>query len=217
MKHSEQLNELALALSKLQSEIKDAEKDTKAYNFKYADLAQILSIVRPLAAKYGISFTQHPENNDNLIGLTTMVIHTSGQWMQSTIFIPADTGKNAAQSTGSVITYLRRYSASSIFGIAQEDSDASDSNAQFGKQHYQQKPQGEQTKALSNKNLYFERAAKTLEIFLQNLDISAARDSWSKMNAEEKKAIWPLIDQNTKEWLKKITESKPTPEQYAGV
>lgn len=125
MKQSEQLNELAGAMSKLQSEIRDAEKDNQGYGYKYADLGQILSLIRPLLQKNGLSFAQHVGNANDMVAIETIVMHSSGQWMSSELLMPAVQSKsmNAAQAMGSVITYGRRYALSAIFGIAQIDDD----------------------------------------------------------------------------------------------
>lgn len=125
MKHSEQLNEIASAMSKLQGEIEDANKDTSGYGYKYADLSQVLSIIRPLLSKNGLSFTQHISNADDKIIIETMLMHSSGQWMASEIAMPPVQGKsmNAAQAVGSIITYGRRYALTAIFGITQTDDD----------------------------------------------------------------------------------------------
>jgi hypothetical protein len=125
MKHSEQLNEIAAAMSKLQGEIEDASKDTSGYGYKYADLSQVLGIIRPLLSKNGLSFTQHVSNADDKIIIETMLMHSSGQWMSSEIAMPPVQGKsmNAAQAVGSIITYGRRYALTAIFGITQTDDD----------------------------------------------------------------------------------------------
>jgi hypothetical protein len=52
-------------------------------------------------------------------------MHTSGQWIESSMTLPLNLeNKNIAQSAGSIITYLRRYSLSAMLGIyADEDTD----------------------------------------------------------------------------------------------
>ena len=126
MNHSSAINEIALALSKAQEAIQDAEKSSVNPFFKttYADLGSVLNEIRAVFPKNGLALVQSPFTAENgNIGVTTMVVHSSGQWMSDSIDIPAQ-GKNLAQESGSVITYLRRYSASAFAGIAQADSDA---------------------------------------------------------------------------------------------
>jgi hypothetical protein len=126
MNHSSAINEIALALSKAQEAIQDAEKSSANpfFKTKYADLSSVLNEIRAVFPKNGLALVQSPFTAENgNIGVTTMVVHSSGQWMSDSIDIPAQ-GKNLAQESGSVITYLRRYSASAFAGIAQADSDA---------------------------------------------------------------------------------------------
>jgi hypothetical protein len=127
MKHSNEINELAKAMSKLQSEIRDAEKDVQGYGYKYADLGQVLGLIRPLLEKNGLSFNQHVGNAQDTAIIETMVMHESGQWMSSEICMPVtiEAKRSAAQCVGIAITYGRRYALTAIFGITQvaEDQD----------------------------------------------------------------------------------------------
>lgn len=230
MKHSEQINELALAMSQLLGEIKDAERDTKAYNYKYADLSQILGIVRPLAAKHGIAFTQHPGNEGAYISLTTHIAHKSGQWMQSTVSIPADAGKNAAQSAGMVISYLRRYAIASIFGIGQADDDGHASETQYKKQDYQPK----QTKSASHdaKPVAASIDAKPVDekrinellmligFYYGEGDKLGVYEFWGTVEEPAKEILRKRLIPEQREWLKNVMINGPRPStkvDYASV
>lgn len=126
MEMSESLTELGVALSKFQGEVNNVSKDKSGYGYKYADLAQILDVVRPLLAKHGLSVVQMPGKSDSGVTVSTMVLHNSGQWIKSETQLPMDTAAkmSAAQAAGSVITYARRYALAAALGIAQEDDDA---------------------------------------------------------------------------------------------
>jgi hypothetical protein len=68
-----------------------------------------------------ILFSQFPDGD----GLTTMLMHSSGEWLAATSrMTPKD---QTPQGQGSAITYLRRYALSSVLGLATEDDD--DGNA----------------------------------------------------------------------------------------
>lgn len=129
MNKSENIDQLANALSLFQGEVIDANKDRKGYNYKYSDLSQILEIARPLMSKHGLSITQFPGNANNKVTVESVLMHKSGQWMSSIIemSVPEQKGMNLAQAAGSIITYARRYSLASIIGITQSDNDASTS------------------------------------------------------------------------------------------
>jgi hypothetical protein len=126
MRQSDNINELAAALSSFQGEVKDISKDSQGYGYKYADLSAVFEIVRPLLLKHGLSIAQPVGGSDNRIELTTVLMHKSGQFISSAISIPVDlTNKkmNALQAAGSTITYMRRYCVCSILGLATTDDD----------------------------------------------------------------------------------------------
>lgn len=134
----ESLNELATALSKFQGEmpkidldatVKVTTKSGGSYDFRYATLANIMSHVRPILAKHGLSVTQ----GINVDVLETTLLHSSGQSIRYTIPISLD---GSMQEVGSRISYLRRYSISSCLGVVADDDD--DANIASGNS-YQKK------------------------------------------------------------------------------
>lgn len=148
MEKSEQINELALALAKAQAEIADPKKSSENpfFNSKYADLATVLAAIRGPFSKNGLSISQAPgESKDGMISVTTLIMHSSGQWLASTMSIPIG-GKKDAQAAGSSITYARRYMLAAMAGIAQEDDDA---NLASGNDD---KPKGKKPEQPSNPN-----------------------------------------------------------------
>ena len=120
---SEQINELAEALSKAQGLIEGAAKDSKNPFFKssYADLHSVMACAREPLASNGLSVTQPTQVIDGQLCLVTMLMHKSGQWVKSVV--PLILAKQDPQSVGSAITYYRRYSYASLVGIAQMDDD----------------------------------------------------------------------------------------------
>jgi hypothetical protein len=60
---------------------------------------------------------QIPDGN----GLTTIIMHDSGEWIRATATLTLD--KQTPQGQGSAITYMRRYALSAALGIATEDDD----------------------------------------------------------------------------------------------
>ena len=124
MMHSEQLNELAVALATYQATAKNPANSAKNPFLKnsYAPLNEILNEVRPELAKHGLSISQLVGGEDK-IGVTTMLLHKSGQYIGDTVSLTPDTSKglSTAQNAGVVITYLRRYGLTAILGLAGED------------------------------------------------------------------------------------------------
>jgi len=123
MAASENLNGLAAALSKTQAMLQGAVKDAKNDHFKsrYADLASCWDACREALAANGLSVVQLPEGDGSVVTMTTMLLHTSGQWVSCTgTFKPT---KADPQGLGSCITYARRYQLCAIVGISPEDDD----------------------------------------------------------------------------------------------
>ena len=124
MNKSDDIKELALALSKTQSILKGAIKDSSNSFFKnkYADLASVWDACREPLAANGLSVVQMPCNDTpDSVALETILMHTSGQWISSVFSMPVS--KHDAQAVGSAITYARRYALAAVVGIAPEDDD----------------------------------------------------------------------------------------------
>jgi hypothetical protein len=98
-----------------------------AFKARYATLANILSTIRPVLAKNGLAITQtvDPYQVEGAatwkVTVTTKILHTSGETMESAITLPAS--KADAQGIASAITYARRYALSAICNIAGDDDD----------------------------------------------------------------------------------------------
>jgi len=129
MNKSESIKELASALCKTQLLLENATKsaDNPFFKSKYADLSEVLSCVKAAAMDKGLSFTQMPSYNDGVVSVETMIMHESGEWISSVCSSPAP--KLDPQGIGIAITYLRRYSLSAVFGLAQEDDDGNSQQA----------------------------------------------------------------------------------------
>lgn len=114
------------ALAEFREECPVILKDTQGYGYVFADLPAIFEIINPLLKKHGLGFTQPINGNQ----IKTIVYHIeSGETIESMTDIPQGvklSGQNDFQVLGSAITYLRRYSLSSILGlITDKDTDAS--------------------------------------------------------------------------------------------
>jgi hypothetical protein len=109
------------ALGELEEIPRSRKVDVGTYSYSYAELADVLGHSRPVLARHGLAAFQVPQIVDGEIAMTTVVMHTSGTFLQFAPFhLPAG---NTAQSTGSAATYARRYSVTSILGLATEDDD----------------------------------------------------------------------------------------------
>lgn len=124
MNKSESITELAKALTSFQSELKQPAKDKSNpfFKSKYVPLENVVEAITNIAPKFGLSFIQYPVNQDNRVGVVTVLMHSSGEFIE-TEPVFAQPAKNDAQAVGSVITYLKRYSLSAVFGITSDEDD----------------------------------------------------------------------------------------------
>lgn len=128
MQRSDTIGELAKALAAANLEIVNPALDAVNPHFKsrYASLGAIINAVRLPLARHGISAVQTVSTDGGAVGVTTTLLHASGEWMAETA-MSALPDRATVQQLGSVITYLRRYALASITGIVGEDDD--DGNA----------------------------------------------------------------------------------------
>lgn len=124
LKMSEQIGELAAAMSKAQAVMEGASKGkvNPAFKSKYADLASVWDACRDALTSNGLAVMQFPgEMVDNRMTMTTVITHSGGQWMSDTLSIPLT--KVDAQGYGSATSYARRYALAAVVGVCPEDDD----------------------------------------------------------------------------------------------
>lgn len=126
MRHSENINEVAVALAAVQANLCPAKKDSTNPHFrsKYADLTSVWDAIREPLAAQGLAVVQgcSVAEQDRAVIISTMLIHKSGQWISSEVSMPLV--KSDPQAVGSAITYGRRYSLSAMVGVTADDDDA---------------------------------------------------------------------------------------------
>lgn len=137
MRTSEAINELATSLAKAQAEVEGATKGkvNPAFKSKYADLSSVWEACREALTKHGLSVVQGVEtlfDGGIVVNVTTRLIHSSGQWIESTIGVPVS--KPDGHGVGSATTYGRRFGLSAMVGVAPEDDDANASVGYTGQQ-----------------------------------------------------------------------------------
>ena len=120
MEQSEEIGELAKALSKAQSQIMKAKKDAKNpfYKSTYSTLESCWDACREPLTKNGLSIVQFPGPSDTLV---TQLCHESGEWIRERF--ECKPVKNDPQAKGSAISYARRYALCAVVGISAEDDD----------------------------------------------------------------------------------------------
>jgi len=131
---SESIGNLAAALAKAQAELANPEKSLTATirspltregdrTFRYAPLSTGLDIVRKSLGQHEIATVQTTaiDNEAGLIRLTTILAHSSGEWMSSDWPVCSISETAAPHRMGAALTYARRYALFTLVGIAGED------------------------------------------------------------------------------------------------
>ena len=131
---SESIGAIAAALAKAQGELINPEKSLTATirspfpreadrTFRYASLSTGLEIVRKALGKHEIATVQTTaiDHEAGLIRLTTVLAHSSGEWVSSDWPVCPVSETAAPHKMGAALTYARRYSLFTLVGIAGED------------------------------------------------------------------------------------------------
>lgn len=93
---------------------------------KHADLFDVVSAVSPALAAHGLSISWKPTKDDkDWIEVTCYLRHAAGHVESVSMGGAPDTGpgRNAIQARCSTKTYLERYTATAILGMAAQDAD----------------------------------------------------------------------------------------------
>lgn len=122
MQHSEDIKDLVAALVKAKSEFTPFTTNNKVdagnKTFEWADLRMLYSHTEPFLLANGLVCIAGCEQGDK-ISLTTTLMHTSGQWIKSTMTLAPKS--NSPTDCGAVITYMRRYAYVSLLGLAPDE------------------------------------------------------------------------------------------------
>jgi hypothetical protein len=131
---SDTIGTLSGALAKAQAELTNPEKSLVATirspfpreadrTFRYAPLSSGLDIVRKSLGRHEIATIQSTEidKEAGFLRLTTILAHSSGEWISSEWPVCQIADISSAQRMGAALTYARRYALFTLVGIAGED------------------------------------------------------------------------------------------------
>lgn len=143
MQHSESIKEISAAMNKFRLQVKQPAKsaDNPFFKSKYVTLEGVVNTIDEALKDTGLAYFQEATSEGSSVQVSTMIIHTSGEWMSfESLNVPV--AKNDAQAFGSAETYARRYSLSAIFGVT---SDLDDDGNAAAKSAPKEKPQRRHT------------------------------------------------------------------------
>jgi hypothetical protein len=210
MSKSESIGNLAKALSIVQAQIAGAKKTSLNPHFKsrYADLTEVWNACRDELAKNNLCVVQTNEPCERGISLRSTLIHSSGEWIDGLIEVPAN--KQDAQGFGSAQTYARRYGLAAIVGVTSEDDDGNAAAAP------------KTSAPITGTTGVFDSLSVDVQTVINDLAIEvlslAAMDKipdayyrieTEELDADQKVALWSLIkDSKVRAALKKFSESE---------
>lgn len=140
MKTSENINDIAKAMSSAQKEMKPAAKDSLNPHFKskYADVSSVWESIREPITNHGLTIWQDVTTEERQVSITTRIVHVSGQWVEfGPLSVPLSRGD--AHGVGSAITYGKRYALCAAVGVVAGDED-DDGNASKHQSQQQVQP-----------------------------------------------------------------------------
>lgn len=128
MDKSESIKNIAGAMCMAQSAMGGAHKGKTNPFFKsnYADLGAVIEAIKEHFTNNGLSYIQFPIEDGGRIGVETILMHTSGEWISNKFTVQLT--KQDAQGAGSAITYCRRYGLQAMAGIPSEDDDGNNAS-----------------------------------------------------------------------------------------
>lgn len=182
---SPEIQNVSASLVKALGELSDVPKGREAkiptktgasYGYRYADLADALSMVRPILAKHDLAVSQTASNPDHdTVAITTTLFHASGQWITfDPLLLP---NGRTAQETGSAITYGRRYSLLAVLGLAAEDDDGASAAP---RQPRNAQPRSAQRETAPVKKAPIPSTAEADEIKRMLAEVTAETAKWIK-------------------------------------
>lgn len=130
---SESTAAIATALAKAQIELANPEKamvgtiytnrSDSPQPFRYASLSAGLDIIRKTLGGQQIAIAQTTDIDQAsaMVNLTTVLLHTSGEWISSHWPVCPLSETSAPRRMGAALTYARRYALFTLVGIAGED------------------------------------------------------------------------------------------------
>lgn len=161
------------------------------FRSKYFALSDLLDIVKPTFASYGLAVLQIPSTEDGRISISAQVIHHSGH-----IFHLGSVGIKSEgltlQALGSAMSYLKRYQLATLCGVA-ADLEEDDGNSATKQQQAYSHSKSQAPAA--------QPAPKP----------SAPWFDWLTTEAEQQAALGILI---RKGWLSPEAHLTDLPEQY---
>ena len=119
-------------------------RDTKGHNYKYAQLDQVMEVIKPALYANGLAVRQGTKLDGGFLILETFVFDENEERAMDVRTIERN---HDPQKQGSYETYMRRYALLTVFGLAPEDDDGQAAKPTWGGAKAAQGPQNAHRRA----------------------------------------------------------------------
>src|ERR1700720_3053656 len=235
---SETIGNISGALAKAQAELTNPEKSLVGIirspfpreadrSFRYAPLSSGLDLIRKSLGRHEIATIQSTDidKEAGLLRLTTILAHSSGEWISSEWPVCPISDVASAQRMGAAMTYARRYALFALVGIAGEDDlDAPDSNTASNpagelprSPDHAQKPSGQPAPAQRKQGNHGRLSGTSVRSVLGDQLSSSLRESLvgqiAAISSEDEAVLWAHRNLRAKNSLT-TTDAKIVEEQF---
>jgi hypothetical protein len=213
---SDTIATIAAALAKAQVELTNPEKSLTATirspfpreadrTFRYAPLSSGLDLIRKSLGRHEIATIQATgiDMEAGLLRLTTVLAHSSGEWISSEWPVCQIADFASAQRVGAALTYARRYALFALVGIAGEDDlDAPDLGAdpntdgelpRPSDHRRQSNEQAAATRRTATSSEQLRRSSATRSVLGEQLSASLREsliEQMGTLNSADEAAVW---------------------------
>ena len=198
-KETESAKQMIKALMNFHDEIGKLKKSSTNPHFKskYADLDEVLSVIKEPLKNNGLLFMHLPYTKENRVGVKLVLSHVEGG--QISCSFDLDPNKPGPQPAGSALTYCRRYTLVSMLGLSQEDDDGNSNH-----EPVREKAKAKQTTEKNEKEGH-DVVRSILTMFDQATNMTELREAAERTN----KAAGKLSD-NLKNIIKASYQKRKT-------
>lgn len=205
------MKNIASALVKAQKAFGPALKTANNPHFrsKYADLSACVEAVIDGLNSNGIALMQNSHECADGVIVETIFLHESGEHLSAgKLHVPAS--KKDAQGYGSALTYARRYSLMAACGIAPEDDDGNAASKRQTAAPVIHATQGAQDEVdAETLNYLRDLGVECVDMVRSQNPLGAwLRIERESLDAEQKTALWSLLDSKTRSAIKAAKPAK---------
>lgn len=189
------------ALSRFKAESPTIEKNAHVQyaskggktDYHHVTLGYALGQITPVLSKFGLSLTWRTHQDQAMITVTARLSHEKGHFEETSLSSMPDSsgGKNSIQAVGSVVTYLKRYTAFALLGLESiEDDDGMMTKSEF------ESSTPTQSKTITE-------LINAIQGAYNNGQTDEVKKMWDRISHLDKAQLWSIF---TPEWKEALTQ-----------